>query len=703
MSSAIAKNPLSGAYRATTVLSETVKCNSQALAMALSGLTRTPDQEGGGSPIVDQQLETAVMLMKQFVDDANPNCAADYVAGWLRMVVLQHPGHFRDFPFAPDVVDSVMQAWLDLLTPEIDRAARARLSQQLNRISEQLSKAAEKSLRVLFIGDCLVWDIATHLQIHTQAEGYDLEPVLVAKRLGVDLRNALHQMRSDAYDLIFYSPFSFGFSDAYAAFIAPRNALRPAGTARAALHEAARDVQKTLDVLARHFECPVYVHNVSSILQVERGWRGIVANTVTRPRRRWAGRFLNRELIAFIDELTAATGRPILRIDETEALSRHSERELGQVLFNAGELHPTALAHELAGGAYSRACWVTRNLCERKLVVCDLDNTLWSGEIGDGTVIQHKDRQEALQHLKAKGVVLAVSSKNDPANIRWDESVLSPEDFVAAEINWGRKAANIRKMAQSLNLTPNSFVFIDDRPDERATVAEELPGVLALDPNEPATWDLIREWTETLGSAALKDRTKLYQERRARQGHLDSSHVGEEDPSEVYRKLELRLKLRNPTKKDMDRVVELINRTNQFNTTTARTSIAEMTRSDVTRHVLVAQAGDRFGDMGIVGVLVITDEARPEISHFVLSCRVFGFGIENAIVQSILAQFGDRCLRARLVATPVNGPCREVFADNGFLFDGEVWVSQGGRPDTVPDWLTIEDRFCKSPAKQGDV
>ena len=701
MNSAYTDTLTSGSDRSTTVLRETLERNRQALAMALSGLTRAPGREGGGSPVVAQQFETAVMLMKQFVDDTSPNQAADYVAGWLRMVALQHPEHFQPFPFAPDVVDRVMQAWQELLTLELDADARAMLSPQLNRITGQLSKVTEKPLRVMFIGDCLTWDIATHLQIRAQAEGYDVEPVLLAKRLGVELRNSLQQMRGDAYDLIFYSPFSFGFSDAYAAFTAPRNALKPAGNTRAALQEAARDVQKSLDVLGRHFECPVYVHNVSGILQVERGWRGTLVNTVTRPRRRWAAKFLNRKLSDFIEELTAATGRPILRVDETEALSRHSEGELGQVLFNAGELHPTGLAHELAGGAYSRACWVSRCLKGRKLVVCDLDNTLWDGEIGDGAVIQHQDRQETLLRLKAKGVVLAVSSKNDPANIRWDESGLSPGDFVATAINWGRKASNIRKMAENVNLNPNSFVFIDDRPDERVTVTEELPGILALDPNEPKTWDLIREWTETLGSAALKDRTKLYQERRARQGHLDGTHVGEEDPSEAYRKLDLRLKLRNPTKKDMDRVVELINRTNQFNTTAARTSKAEIMRSDVMRHILVAEAGDRFGDMGIVGVLVVTDEAGLEISHFVLSCRIFGFGVENAMLQSVLRSFADQTMNAQLVKTPVNGPCQDVFAANGFIFEGEVWVSKGGRPDIVPDWLTIEDKFCKSPTRQG--
>lgn len=670
---------------------EAIDRHSSALAMDLSRLTRHPGLAGGGSTVIAQQLETAVSLLRQLIDNPNPRSAADYLSGWLRMVALQHPEQFENYPFEPDLARNVMDAWKTKLNPSLNIDAQARLSLQLDQVATQLSTRAKNSLRVLFIGDCLMWDIATHLQIIAQTEGFDVEPTLLAKRLGVDLRNALRNMRGDAYDLIFYSPFSFGFSDAYAAYIAPRNAFNAARTIRAALTDAAVEVRKSLDVLARHFECPIYVHNVSGILQVEPGWRGRLANIITRPRRRLAARTLNRELSAGIQEMLATIDRSILRVDETEPLARHNEGDLGQVLFNAGELHPTGLAHELANGAYARACRLATQFKGRKLVVCDLDNTLWKGEIGDGAVEQYISRQEALLRLKAKGIVLAVSSKNDPANVRWHESILSPEHFVATEINWGRKAANIQRIAKSLNLSPASFVFLDDRPDERATVTEELPGILALDPNDQSTWELIGEWADTLGQSPLADRTKLYQERVARQGHLEDNAGGEEDPSEAYRKLGLRLELRKAKNEDLDRVVELINRTNQFNTTAARTSQTEITRPDLPRHVVVAKARDRFGEMGIVGVLVVTGTDCPEITHFVLSCRVFGFGIETAMVQSALARFAQTPLRARLVTTPVNGPCRDVFADNRFSFNGDLWVSTGAAPDLVPDWLTVSD------------
>ncbi|OWV39224.1 HAD-IIIC family phosphatase [Mameliella alba] len=686
----------SGTAGGATSATDAIARHADALALDLSGLTLRPGEAGGGSPTIAQQFGTAVSLAHQFIEDVNPARAANCLAGWLRMVTLQHPEAFAEYPFAPDLVRGVMQAWQMRLAPDLAPEAQTRLSEQLERVAAQLSTRTDSALRVLFIGDCLIWDVATHLQIDARAEGYDVEPVLLAKRFGVDLRKALMKMRGDAHDLIFYSPFSFGFSDAYAAYLAPRSILKPAGDIRSALQEAAEDVRRSLDLLSQHFECPVYVHTVSGITQVGPGWRGRLAELVTRPRRRWATPMLNQALSSAINETVAATGRPILRIDEAEPLARHAAADLGRVLFDAGDLHPTALAYELAGGAYARACRVATRLKGRKLVVCDLDNTLWDGVIGDGAVSQHTDRQEALFRLKAKGVVLAVSSKNEPGNVRWEEAVLSPEDFVATEINWGRKAPNIRRIAEKLNLDPNSFVFLDDRPDERMTVTEEVPGVLALDPNEPETWAMIAEWTESLGQVALEDRTKLYQERVARQGYLESGVGGEEDPSEAYRKLDLRLELRRAAKKDMDRVVELINRTNQFNTTAARTSMAEMIDPGVARHILVAQSRDRFGDMGIVGILVVTGEDSPEITHFVLSCRVFGFGIETAMVQSALSSFEGRTLRAKLVATPVNDPCRDVFAENRFEHDGEDWVSTGTALELVPDWLSVTDTAART-------
>lgn len=673
---------------------------SDALTTALNGLLRCPS----ATDVVEQQFTTAVSLLLHQLGTASAVEAADHVSGWLRLVALQYPSLFAAYPFEDKVLTPVLDHWQATLSTGLHPTALKDLTALIDRLRLRLSQRAAVTVRALFIGDCLIWDIATQSQIAAHGANFDIEPTVVAKRVGADLRRSLRTLSPDQFDLVFYSPFSFGFSEDYAQYTDLGRVIGAVAKGVAPLHEALVDVQKTIALLHQHFECPLYVHTVSGVRQNKLGIVGRAGNLATWPVRRWAAGYLNARLSAFIEGLAAAGDKHRLRrIDESEPLAWASDRSLGQAQFNAGELHPTALAQELANGPYLRAGMATAHLKKRKLIICDLDNTLWDGVIGDGPVDQHRDRQNAILRLKAKGVVLAVSSKNDPANVRWDEAVVSPEDFVAMEINWGRKAMNIRKIADTLNLNPNSFVFLDDRPDERATVMEELPGLLALDPNEPETWEMINEWAAILGGAALVDRTAMYKDRVERQGYLNDQQDGDEAATEAYRKLDLRLNLRHPTAADVGRVVELINRTNQFNTTAARTTMHELTQPAPRRTIMVADARDKFGDMGIVGVLVVTDDDAPSISHFVLSCRVFGFGIENAMVQSILTRFTDQTLTAQLVKTPMNGPCQDVFASNGFVLGDQVWVSQGSRADVVPDWLTINDKCTTLPATQGVV
>lgn len=678
-------------------LQSSVEQSSERLGDSLSGLLR----DSSACAFVAPQFSTAVKLLARQLAAKGPVEAADHAGGWLRMVALQHPEIFAEFPFTAEVLSPILDLWRGSLSVGLDATGQEDLYALIDRLRLRLSERAPKTIRALFIGDCLVWEVATQVQIHAHALDFDVEPKLVAKRVGADLRRSLKAFSPDQFDLIFYSPFSFGFSEIYAQFTAPQKMLQVMAKGRWLLQEAAEDAQKTIQLLHYHFGCPIYVHTVSGIRQNNPGWRGMLGNLLTLPMRRLARAYINRRLSPFVAGLTAMGKPAVRRIDESEPLTRMSGSVLGQVIYNAGELHTTALAQELARGPYIRACKVIAHLKNRKLVVCDLDNTLWDGVIGDGPVLQRVDRQRALLRLKAKGVVLAVSSKNDPANVRWEEAIVSPSDFVALEINWGRKVANIRKMSEALNLNPNSFVFLDDRHDEREAVTAELEDVLALDPNDPDTWKLIEEWTGLLNGAEVKDRTTLYQNRMARQSYLVNQQDLEADAAEAYRKLDLRLTLRHPKQTDMARVVELINRTNQFNTTAARTSIEEITHPALTRRIVVAEARDKFGEMGIIGVLVVTDDGRLRITHFVLSCRVFGFCIENAMVQSVLSRVPDRRLTAELVRTPLNGPCQEVYGTNGFILEGGIWVSQGHRPALVPDWLAVDDECSRTTASQG--
>ena len=639
-----------------------------------------------------RQFETAIELLTIVLTKEGARKAGQHFGGWVKIAFKQSPGKFIDEPFAATVLDGIWLAWTYALHPALSEEGMKALA-TITRSAEDLLRATPtKTVRALFIGDCLLWDASLHLQICAQAEGVAVEPTIMAQRLGSDLRRELLKAKESDFNLVVFSPYTYVFSGEYAFATSPLNFVRAPLRAARLLDESLDDVKETIDYLAARFECPVYVHNVSGARQSHEGWCGMLKYYASSPARALARRRLNRGLSAHIDSLNRIRDRPIMRIDENQVCSDVSLRALGLIAYNAGELHPTQMAAELARTDYLRAVRVQSDLVGKKLIVSDLDNTLWEGTIGEGAVCQHLDRQQLLLSLKARGIVLAVASKNDPKIITWRGALLSDDDFVAKMVNWNPKQANILAIAEQLNLKPSSFVFLDDRQDEREMVASTIPGLIALDPNEPETWNMLRHWADTIPRSALQDRTKMYYERAQREEFLNSIASAADEIAETYKSLKLRLSLRHPDHREIIRMVELINRTNQFNTTGVRTTKQEMTSRSGTRRVLIADVRDKFGDMGIVGVLVVELGAPWRITHFVLSCRVFGYGIEDAMLNAVKRWNGGIvAIDAPLVKTPANGPCQDVYARNGFACRGESWVLDGSPEIADPSWLAIED------------
>ena len=242
--------------------------------------------------------------------------------------------------------------------------------------------------------------------------------------------------------------------------------------------------------------------------------------------------------------------------------------------------------------------------------------------------------------LRKKGFLLAICSKNDAQNIHWRGGTLSEDDFVCQEINWDSKAENIRRIAKRLNLKTKDFIFIDDRADERALVATSMPEITTLDAESPRTWAQLALLAHVLNENIEGDRTLAYKQREERERFLGDSSIGESklDESEALKKLQLELQIRFANRDEVGRVAELINRTNQFNMNGARTNLQEVTRwyqSDSYK-IWVAEARDKFGKMGTIAVAVSQKASRGvEIIAFVLSCRVFGFGMESALLNRV--------------------------------------------------------------------
>lgn len=352
----------------------------------------------------------------------------------------------------------------------------------------------------------------------------------------------------------------------------------------------------------------------------------------------------------------------------------------------------------------------------RKAVVVDLDNTLWGGVIGEdgpgGIEIGREypgaaflALQRALLDLHRRGVILAVASKNDPSEAlevleRHPGNLLRREHFAALEIGWNPKPESLRRIAAELNIGLDSLVFVDDNPAEREAVRRELPQVLVVelsqDPMQFAAslralpcLERVRVSTED------RNRGRQYAEQRSRAAYKTSAATLED----YYRSLEMTVELAPLTAATCTRISQLTQKTNQFNLTTRRydePSLAALAAEDATR-VYGCSVRDRFGDNGLVGVLIVRSRLPAfEIDTLLLSCRVIGRSIESAMLSYVAMQArraGARTLRGWFVPTAKNAPAADFYSRHGFeqieTRDGaSLWQCDLLRhPIEWPDWL----------------
>jgi FkbH-like protein len=337
----------------------------------------------------------------------------------------------------------------------------------------------------------------------------------------------------------------------------------------------------------------------------------------------------------------------------------------------------------------------------KKVVVCDLDNTLWGGVAADDDRIRlgspdplgecYADVQRALKALRQRGVLLAICSKNDEqfALSVVDEHpgmVLNRRDFVSWRINWEDKAANLPSLAQELNLGLDSFVFLDDSPEERDQVRRLHPQVAVPDLPPSATdyGAFIRSlpYFETL-SLDQEDyaRTDMYRAERARAEIRDMSG----DLESWLRTLELTLTAARLAPDSLPRATQLLNKTNQFNLSTRRLDAQTFWEwsNAAGNTTFVFHVKDKFGDFGLTALASLsrTDERAGRIQDFVMSCRVMGKRVEHAILAFLLRRakaLGLAFLTAPATATPRNRPVRDFF-DGTYVQDGTSQID----PDAV--------------------
>jgi FkbH-like protein len=338
-----------------------------------------------------------------------------------------------------------------------------------------------------------------------------------------------------------------------------------------------------------------------------------------------------------------------------------------------------------------------------KMVVIDLDDTLWRGVIADSQVEDMPTSEgwpkgfwEALLFLKRRGILLAIISKNEEVRVRefWPKILrrhMSLEDFAITRINWKTKPENLAEILAQVNLLPDNVLFIDDNPVERASIKAMFPSIRVLG-GTPLTWRRILLWSaETQVSTITSEsatRTQMVQAQISRE-----EQRGQMSHDDFLLTLNLAMsmfELDGVHHPRFPRVLELINKTNQFNTTgrrwTQQECVAAITRGTA---FFAIELSDRFTDYGLIGVLVLDEEG---IRQFVMSCRVMGLGVEIAAVAQVINVFhltGAASLVADMVPTSRNLPCRNLYEVCGFSPAGDTWLRSTTPPLPIPAHIKL--------------
>jgi FkbH-like protein len=327
------------------------------------------------------------------------------------------------------------------------------------------------------------------------------------------------------------------------------------------------------------------------------------------------------------------------------------------------------------------------NRTPKKVLVLDMDNTLWGGVLGelgvDGIALSdnhigaiYKKVQQLIKAIKNTGIVLAIVSKNNESDVQevWDNHpymFLRKENFASLRINWEDKVDNIQSIAKELNLGTDSFVFIDDMAQERDNIRMRLPDVVVPDfPDKIEDYPL---FIENIYNSYFK-RTRLLSEDREKTRQYAENALRVEVSKNLsfedfLKTLDLRVERLVLDDAKLDRIAQLHGKTNQFNLTTKRYTRKDIDRLLNENHEIYAfNVKDRFGDYGLVAVAIV-DLGKDEIVSFLMSCRVMGKLIENYVINEIerdLLEKGHSVLHARYIRTAKNAPVEDLFDKLGY-------------------------------------
>lgn len=410
-------------------------------------------------------------------------------------------------------------------------------------------------------------------------------------------------------------------------------------------------------------------------------------------------------------ELIAAAGRRIAALPHAAVLSPRRLEELSprasrpdlRSELSAGL--PYTLAHaDILGSALAE---LIHPPAPKKGLITDLDDTLWSGIVGDagaanvawdlaGHAQIHGLYQRVLSALADQGTLVAVASKNSPEIV---ESALERADILLprhkifpAEIHWGAKSASVGRILKTWNIAADSVVFVDDSPMELAEVELAHPGIRCLlfpKGDYSAATPFLRDLRAAFGKPRVTEEDALRRE-SIRQGaeFRRLADTGQEASPEAFLaglKARITIDFRDASRDP--RVLELVNKTNQFNLNGVRYGEADWHAELERPGAFVASVAyeDRFGPLGkIVVISGRVEDGILRIGTWVMSCRAFARRIEYQCVRQLFERYGARAIRFDFAATPRNGPARDFFVSLGAEPAGPLCLERQSFEDRCP-------------------
>jgi FkbH-like protein len=432
--------------------------------------------------------------------------------------------------------------------------------------------------------------------------------------------------------------------------------------------------------------------------------------------------------VAHLNERLAGISRTIsgcVFFDVDRVAARHGRKIWRDTrLFLASRLAVSSAAF----GVYSRA--LVRSFsplfrAPRKVLCTDLDNTLWGGILGEdgpegiatGSASPgnyYLEYQKYLKRLSSRGILLAIVSKNNEADVheafqlRSADLALSLDDFVARKISWNEKANSLRELANELSLGLDSFVFVDDNPVECEAIKQQLPDVIVVAAPVQEPWRLVELLADQPffdAAVITKDDLNRSQEYKAQaqRAELANSTTSRD---QFLASLNIVCTFLSALDAPLARSLQLLAKTNQFNLTTRRHSATQVEEFASTPggQAVAVRVRDRFGDAGVVGLALARNEGdRCYIDSLLLSCRVIDRGIETALLAHLAqnaARMGAKWLIGEYIATKKNAPCTDFYTAHDFVEDLSFAKSGDDsvfylldlttKTPATPAWLTLE-------------